>query len=270
MILELGINRVAKQVSSQDFRDGLQNLRDLARQASAEDKMGSFTAGAEILILSVLISAFAYSTTLKIFPNNFLNYFRQTKSRLNEKYNPEKQDPNAPKPRDIMDLLQDFICYGLGGGSLAGGGILYIKKKRKAARQRAMEQALQEEMDRLKEHLEQEINETATSAAGVVDNKSSLLSGANIVELFNSFAELMAIQGDLPRHEEETALEYFNKVAEKINFPREESLKAAVYFDDELYGKKNSTKEDKAAFMKLILEMISRVNKSNAAAAAKK
>ena len=123
-------------------------------------------------------------------------------------------------------------------------------------------------MDRLKKQLEEELDET-TSAAGVVNNKSSILSGANIVELFNSFADIMAIQNNLPRDEDETALEYFEKVAESINFPKSESLKAAVYFDDELYGKKNSTKEDKAAFMKLILEMISKINKSSASAAKK-
>jgi hypothetical protein len=123
-----------------------------------------------------------------------------------------------------------------------------------------MEQALQEEMDRLKKHLEEELNDAETSAAGVKE-RSSILNGANIVELFNSFTDVMAIQGDLPRQEEETALEYFDKVAESINFPKNESEKAARYFDDELYGKKNSTKEDKASFMKLILEMISKINK---------
>ena len=264
MILELGINRVAKQVSSQDFRDGLRSLKELANQAGAEDKYGSMSASIQILLLAIAISGILYFFTLRIFPNNLKEYLRS----MDLKYKPTGTEQKGPSTRDMFDLAMDLFQYGSLIGGIGGGGILYLKKKRKASRQRAMEQAMQEEMDRLKEHLEQELNET-TSAAGVVNNKSSILNGANIVELFNSFADIMAVTGDLPRQEEETALEYFNKVAESINFPKDESEKAAVYFDDELYGKKNSTKEDKAAFMKLILEMISRVNKSNSAAAKK-
>ena len=257
MILELGINRVAKQVSSQDFREGLKSLKELASQANAEDKYGSFTASLQILLLAVTISGLLYFVTLKIFPDNLKNYLRDQ----DLKYKPRTgQAKKGPSERDMIDMIMDIIQYGSAIGGVTGGSILYIKKKNKAARQRAMEQAMQEEMDRLKEHLEQELKET-TSAAGVVDNKPSFLNGANIVELFNSFADIMAVQNNLPRNEEETALEYFNKVAESINFPKSESNKAAVYFDDELYGKKNSTKEDKAAFMKLILEMIGRVNR---------
>ncbi|MBQ2593118.1 MAG: hypothetical protein II567_07545, partial [Candidatus Riflebacteria bacterium] len=89
------------------------------------------------------------------------------------------------------------------------------------------------------------------------------------LDILMSVPSKFSIQNNLPRDEDETALEYFEKVAESINFPKSESLKAAVYFDDELYGKKNSTKEDKAAFMKLILEMISKINKSSASAAKK-
>lgn len=268
MILELGINRVAKQVASQDFRDGLQSLRELASQANAEDKEGSLTASFQILLLAIAISGILYFFTLKIFPNNLKNYLRNQ----DEKYKKlSEQAKNAPQPteEDIIDYILQFLEYGSLIGGCGGIGIWYVKKRNKAARQRAMEEAMAEEMDRLKEHLEQELNET-TSAAGVVNNKSSILNGANIVELFNSFADIMAIQSNLPRDEDETALEYFIKIADSINFPKAESQKAAVYFDDELYGKKNSRKEDKAAFMKLILEMISKVNKNNAAAAKKK
>ena len=66
----------------------------------------------------------------------------------------------------------------------------------------------------------------------------------------------MDIQSELPREKDETALEYFNKVTDKINFPESKGIKACKYFDDELYGKKNSTNEDKAAFMTLLLEML--------------
>ncbi len=260
MILELGINRVAKQVSSQDFRDGLRNLKELANQANAEDKYGSYTAGTGIIVVALIISFFVYSATLKVFPNNLKEYFRKVNTDLADKYKPQEKNGDEPSPRDIFDILRDILTYGGIGGSVCGATIIYIRKKNKAARQRAMEQALQEEMDRLKKHLEEELNDSETSAAGVKE-RSSILNGANIVELFNSFTDVMAIQGDLPRQEEETALEYFDKVAESINFPKNESEKAARYFDDELYGKKNSTKEDKAAFMKLILEMISKINK---------
>ena len=264
MILELGINRVAKQVSSQDFRDGLQNLKSLANQANAADKEGSFAASAQIVILALIISGLVYSLTLAICPKkNLVKYLQENKILLSEKYKPI-DNMKGPSEKDIMDMIYDLMTWGFGGGSVVGGGVIYYRKKQKAARQRAMEQAMQEEMDRLKKQLEEEINENATSAAGATDKKSSILSGANIVELFKSFTDIMTIQGDLPRQQEETALEYFDKVSETINFPKEESEKAARYFDDELYGKKNSTQEDKAAFMKLVLEMISRCNKKMA------
>jgi hypothetical protein len=267
MILSLGINKVAKQVSSQDFRDGLKSLRELANQAGAEDKAGSMSASIQIFLIAITISGLLYYVTLQIFPNNLKNYLREQDNRF-KKLSEQAQNVEKPNERDIIDIILDIAKRaGLFGG-FAGGTVYYYKKKRKAARQRAMELAMEEEMDRLKSQLEEELNET-TSAAGVVNNKSSILSGANIVELFNSFADIMAIQNNLPRDEDETALEYFEKVAESINFPKSESLKAAVYFDDELYGKKNSTKEDKAAFMKLILEMISKINKSSASAAKK-
>ena len=268
MILELGINRVAKQVSSQDFRDGLKNLRDLANQAGAEDKYGSMTASIQIFLVAIAISGLLYFFSMRIFPHNLKEYLRA--SDLKYKALTAQGKNNGPSEEDIIDTIINIFEWGSLIGGLGGGTYLYIKKKNKAARQRAMEQAMQEEMDRLKEHLEQELKESTDSAAGVVNNKSSILNGANIVELFNSFADIMAIQNNLPREEDETALEYFNKVAESINFPKAESQKASVYFDDELYGKKNSTKEDKAAFMKLILEMISRVNKGSAAAAKKR
>ena len=152
MILELGINRVAKQVSSQDFRDGLRNLKELANQANAEDKYGSFTASVQIFLLAITISGILYSFTLRAFPNRLKEYLQGENFRYKMRNTSEQKGPSE---KDIFDMIMDVIQYGSMIGGVTGGSILYIRKKNKAARQRAMEQAMQEEMDRLKEHLEQ-------------------------------------------------------------------------------------------------------------------
>lgn len=262
MIATLTINRLAKTVSSQDYRDGLKNLKELVKQANAEDKKGAFTAIAEILTLSIIISCCVYALTLQIFPNNFLKFYRNKDAEYNERYN-TKSNSKSKKggSLDFMDLLDQIINWLPKAVGCYGGyrGYMYYKRKKdKAGRQRMMEQAMKEEMDRLREQLAQEIDESS-SAGGVTDNKPGLLSG-NIVELFNTFASIMEIQKDLPREKDETAQEYFIKISNSIKFPKDDALKASKYFDDELYGKKESTTEDRNAFMKLLLEMMNKVN----------
>ncbi len=262
MTSSVGINRLARNLSGVDNnpRAGLNHLRELARQADAEDKAGFMTAAAAILLISLCISGALYSVSLKVLPTGFKRFINGRKKELEERYRRGVTQVDPEKAgKDLFDMFMDIITYAPLGAGVVGGGILYVKSKNKAARQRVMEEAMEEEMNRLKESLEKESQEIA-SAAGVTDNKPSFLSGINIVELFNCFADIMSIQKDLPREKDETALEYFKKVSEAVHFPESESLKAVKYFDDELYGKKLSTKEDRAAFMQLLLKILNNID----------
>ena len=72
----------------------------------------------------------------------------------------------------------------------------------------------------------------------------------------------MAIRGDLPRQDDETALEYFRKVAKEINFSKGKAELASRYFEDELYGQHETTEENRKAFLELILSMMEKVKPS--------
>ncbi len=258
MIVSGGINRIAKSLTGveTDPMAGLNHLQELARQKNAEDSYGATTAFSGILIIAICISCFAYSFTMQLFPGVLKQYYEKREKELSDYYNPNASKNAKKAANDLFDILMRCIKYiPLGAGTI-GGSILYIKKRQRAARQRAMEIAMEEEMKRLKDNIQKEADEI--SAGGVTDNKpSSFLSGASIVELFNSFAAIMGLKkADLRREEEETALEYFMRIAISVNFSKEESIKAARYFDDELYAKKTSSKEDRAAFMKLVLRML--------------
>ena len=263
MTTSMGINRLAKSISGLDNNDpraGLNHLRELAREADAEDKAGFMTASAGIFFISLCISGILYSASLKVLPTGFQRFLDGRKKELEERYRRGVTQVDPEKAaKDFLDTILDLLTYVPLGAGAVGGGILYLKRKNKAARQRVMEEAMEEEMNRLKESLEQE-SKGETSAAGVTNNKPSLLSGINIVELFNCFADIMSIQKNLPREQEETALEYFKKVSLAVNFPESESLKAVKYFDDELYGKKESTKEDRAAFIQLLLKILNNID----------
>ena len=106
MILELGINRVAKQVSSQDFRDGLKSLRELANQANAEDKEGSLSASIQILLLAITISGILYFFTLQIFPNNLRTYLKQQDDRYRAL---SAQSKDLPEPDEDDALLESRV-----------------------------------------------------------------------------------------------------------------------------------------------------------------
>ena len=263
-IVGLGINRIAKNISGveTDPLDGLNHLKELSEQKNAEDKQGAFTASVELFIISLCIASALYSMTLITFECPFLDYYTKTRKEMSARVTgrnvSKEEQENAKNAFDrLLDRLFQLIKYGPFG---VGGGLVcyhYVKKKRKAGKQREMEKALEEEMNRLKEALQKEAEgENTTSAAGVTDNTPSILKGVNIVELFNSFAMIMGLQKNLPREKDETALEYFTKISDSLNFPKSESLKASKYFDDELYGKKESTSADRAAFMKLLLNMM--------------
>ncbi len=259
----MSLTKIAANVSGiqTDPMAGLNHLKELSKQKNAEDKEGTFTAIVEILILSFCISMGLYSITLTIFPSKFQQWYREKRHEMSLKITgATKEDQKAS--RDLFDILIDLIKYAFGGVGLGGASYLYIKRKNKAGKQRQMELAMEEEMNRLKKALEEESKD---SAAGVKDNKSSILNGINIVELFNCFADIMAIQRNLPREKDETALEYFMKISKSVNFPDTESLKAAKYFDDELYGKKQSTKDDRASFMQLLLKMMNTINTKSSA-----
>ena len=271
----LGINRLAKDLTGveTDPLAGLNHLKELSEQKSAEDKQGSLTAGVELFIFAFCIASALYTFTLKTFECPLIDYYKTTRKSMSLKYTgKEVSEEDVKKAKksfeDLVEWLLDqlkYLPFGIGGGIVV---YRYVKKKKKAGKQRAMELALEEEMKRLKEALEKEADENAPSAAGVTDNTPSILKGVNIVELFNSFAMIMSLQKNLPREKEETALEYFNKISDSLNFPKSESLKASKYFDDELYGKKESTNADRAAFMKLLLNMLNDIdtNKSKLAA----
>ncbi len=261
MIATYGIHRLAKSVSSPDFNEALKSLSDLARQANAEDKRGAFTAISGILIISITISVFAYLVTIRIIPPTIVKFYKEKSAEYSLRYDNKKEGEKAQK--DAFDMILDNLdvileaLFGLGTGTFAYKQ--YKKYVKKANQQRYMEEAMQSEIDKLKEKLASEIKDAENaSAAGVADNQSTFLKG-NIVEIFNTFTNLMGIQSELPREKDETALEYFNKVTESINFPKSEGIKACKYFDDELYGKKNSTQQDKAAFMTLLLKMLDSV-----------
>lgn len=257
-----GFSSLAKSLTGVDTDPitGLNHLKELAEQKNAEDKLGSFAAGTGIIFLALCISFSLYSLTMKAFPSSVKSWVRN--NDLTNKYNPTG-GPKEPDAKDFFDMLLDLAEWlPLGGAGVFGGTIIYRMKK-KAGRQRQMEECMQEEMDRLKEALTKE-TENLTSAAGVTDNKPSFLSGATIVQLFNSFAALMGLKNEeLKRSKEETALEYFNRISESVKYPKQESIKASRYFDDELYAKKLSTQEDKAAFMKLLLAMLDSIDIKN-------
>ena len=101
-------NTLGKNVSNrQNINDSLNNLKELAQKADAEDKQGSFTATAEILILSFCVTCFAYTFTLHIFPPNLLNYYKALNAQLSEKY--KYKENNNEKKSDLLKRIIEHL-----------------------------------------------------------------------------------------------------------------------------------------------------------------
>lgn len=260
MMLGQGINGLAKALTNQNnsnYQNSLDNLRSISMKMSAVDKESSFSAITGILSLSVVISLFIYAFTLSVFPSPLNEYIKTQSKRLNEKFQKDKEEFQKNKEEegaanDAFEVIHGIIMLALGGG-VFGSCYIYYKVKKRRAKQRQMQLMMEDEIRNLKAAIEGEVKSNGEINA---KTKSDKLSGATLVELFNSFADVMCITHNLPREEEETALEYFYKISKAVNFPENDSIKASRYFEDELYGKKTTTEEDRKAFLQLLLKIL--------------
>lgn len=269
------VHNLAKNLSYNkqpvDLTEGFAALKILAEQEKAGDKWGNFAASTQIFLVAMFITYMAVSFICCIWPPASLKQMRKfiasftEESAASKKTDDEKLEEGLGMASDIMDLanrLCDFIPHAsfASGGGFAG--YIYYRKRRKKLNggKSAMDIAIEEEMRRLKSAIENSENSVSDENGNKSKNKSNIgaLDGATLVELFNNFADIMEIRGDLPRNREETAAEYFSKLATEIRFSKEKADKAARYFENELYGQRETSPEDKRAFIELLLEMMSK------------
>lgn len=254
-----GINQLAKDVSGvgtggNRFLNSLDKIKTIAQKEKADDKFGSLAAGMQIRIIALLITGLIWSFATML-PSSMKEDLTPPKTQQTKTENDKKAD------EDLFDIMIDLMRLGV-KMALAGGCGYYAYKlvgKRKKKKS-AADIAIEEEMARLREAIEKQ--DTGAGAGSDRQKFSTNLDGVTLMELFNSFAEIMAIRGDLPRQDDETALEYFRKVAKEINFSKGKAELASRYFEDELYGQHETTEENRKAFLELILSMMEKVKPS--------
>lgn len=254
-----GINQLAKDVSGvgtggNRFLNSLDTIKTIAQKEKADDKFGSLAAGMQIRIIALLITGLIWSFATML-PSSMKEDLTPPKTQQTKTENDKKAD------QDLFDIMIDLMRIGV-RIVIAGGCSIYaykyyrkMKKKKSAA-----DIAIEEEMARLREAIEKQ--DTGVGAGSDRQKFSTNLDGVTLMELFNSFAEIMAIRGDLPRQDDETALEYFRKIAKQINFSKGKAELASRYFEDELYGQHETTEENRKAFLELILSMMEKVKPS--------
>lgn len=254
-----GINQLAKDVSGvgtggNRFLNSLDKIKTIAQKEKADDKFGSLAAGMQIRIIALLITGLIWSFATML-PSSMKEDLTPPKTQQTKTENDKKAD------EDLFDIMIDLMRLGV-KMALAGGCGYYAYKlvgKRKKKKS-AADIAIEEEMIRLREAIEKQ--DTGVGAGSDRQKFSTNLDGVTLMELFNSFAEIMAIRGDLPRQDDETALEYFRKIAKQINFSKGKAELASRYFEDELYGQHETTEENRKAFLELILSMMEKVKPS--------
>lgn len=257
----VSVSKLAKDVSGvghdgNRFMESLTRIKHIAAQEKAQDKFGSLAAGAQIRVIAIIITC-ALWLVMTSFPSSLKEDLTMPEQQKPKTANDQKAD------QDLFDILIDLgqlLGKGLVGSIFCYYGIKKMFLDKKKGKKSAADLAIEEEMARLREAIEQD---NSNAPAGSEKQKfAASLNGLTLMELFNGFAEIMAIRGDLPRQEDETALEYFRKVATEINFSKGKAELASHYFEDELYGQHETTEENRKAFLELILSMMEKVKPS--------
>ena len=257
----------------EDIKEGFHKLLRMAEQEKADDKKGQLTGITQILLATTFATFMVWSVVISVYPPAILKVIQRINDAQN-KSTAQTLDVNnfldkKEKEKNIFNVLLEFVQLLLQApfsatavGAVGGGMGYYVHRRRKKARlnsdgKSAMDLAIEEEMRRLRSAIEGDSD--SNSIDGLKNKvKADALDGATLVELFNNFADIMEIRGDLPRDKEETASEYFARLSAEISYPQERSKKAARYFENELYGRMQTSREDKKAFMELLLEMMSK------------
>ena len=253
-----GINQLAKDVSGvgtggNRFLNSLDKIKTITQKEKADDKFGSLAAGMQIRIIALLITGLIWSFATML-PSSMKEDLTPPKTQQTKTENDKKAD------QDLFDIMIDLMRMGVRIAIAGGFTICGIRYYRKMKKKKSADIAIEEEMARLREAIEKQ--DTGAGAGSDRQKFSTNLDGVTLMELFNSFAEIMAIRGDLPRQDDETALEYFRKVAKEINFSKGKAELASRYFEDELYGQHETTEENRKAFLELILSMMEKVKPS--------
>lgn len=228
-------------------------LSELADQKNAEDKVAALSGKVYVFAMALFVTSLLYLISIKIFPCPMLENISAGRSALSEKYTnmseKEKQTAN-----DLMGVVESLVEFFLAGTTVGCGAIWYYKKKRKA-RQREMQKLMEAELERIKNEFQEEV------VAGKGGSKATSIAGVNLVELFNSFADVMSKFPGKGRDDGETAQEYFVRLAKSMGASEVKVKSASHLFDDELYGKHTSSASDRQAFMEIILMLMSKGKK---------
>ncbi|NLF98279.1 MAG: transglutaminase domain-containing protein [Candidatus Riflebacteria bacterium] len=86
-----------------------------------------------------------------------------------------------------------------------------------------------------------------------------VLAGSDVIRLFNSFTEIMADRGVLPRSEHETPGEYFDRICLELNFRPADGQAAARCFEAELYGGHKAGVDDTKKFLQFLQHVLTRL-----------
>jgi len=110
------------------------------------------------------------------------------------------------------------------------------------------------------ENTEQHVDELRQNIENMLTKSDFVLAGSDVVRLFNSFTEIMAERGILPRSKHETPGEYFGRICLELNFRPAEGQAAARCFEAELYGGHKAGADDTKKFLQFLQHVLTRLN----------